>query len=71
MVERFNNTILSMLGAMTDKQKINLNEHVSTLTQAYNITLHGSTGYSPFYLMFGRHPRLAIDAFATGKRHEA
>ena len=63
MVERFNKTLLSMLWTMTDKQKLNWKEHVSTLTQAYNATVHESIGYSPFYLMYGRHPRLAIDAF--------
>ena len=63
MVERFNKTLLGMLGTMTDKQKLNWKEHVSTLTQAYNATVHESIGYSPFYLMYGRHPRLAIDAF--------
>ena len=67
-VERFSKTLLSMLGAMTDKQKINWKEHVSTLTQAYKALLHESTGYSPFYLMFGRHPRLAIAFFGLQDR---
>ena len=34
--------------------------HVPTLVHA---TYHESIGHIPFYLMFGRHPRLAIDAF--------
>lgn len=63
MVERFNQTLLNMLGTLTDIQKADWKAHVPTLTHAYNAAIHESTGYSPYYLMFGRHPRLAVDAF--------
>ncbi|MCG8033934.1 MAG: DDE-type integrase/transposase/recombinase, partial [Candidatus Thiodiazotropha taylori] len=63
MVERFNQTLLNMLGTLSNKQKSDWKSHVPTLTHAYNAAVHESTGFSPFFLMFGRHPRLAIDAF--------
>ncbi len=59
--ERFNRTLLDMLGCLTEDQKKNWKKYVSTVVHAYNSQRHESTGFSPFFLMFGRHPRLAVD----------
>lgn len=63
MTERFNRTLLSMLGTLEDEQKEDWKSFVAPLVHAYNATRHESTGFAPHYLMFGRFPRLAVDAF--------
>ena len=63
MAERFNQTLLNMLGTLDNHQKEDWKSFVAPLVHAYNATKHDSTGYSPYFLMFGRHPRLAIDAY--------
>ena len=53
MWEWFNCTLLDMLGTLSPDQKKDWKKFVGPLVHAYNCTRHDSTGYSPFFLMFG------------------
>ncbi|XP_029104416.1 uncharacterized protein LOC114909432 [Scleropages formosus] len=59
--ERFNRTLLDMLGTLDAPDKRKWGKHIGYLVHAYNCTLNESTGYSPYFLMFGREARLPVD----------
>lgn len=68
--ERFNRTLGNMLRALPLRAKQEWPQQIQTLTFAYNATVHETTGYAPFHLMFGRVPRLPVDIVFKSALHD-
>ena len=60
-VERMNQTIIHMIGKLEEDRKACWSERLPELLLAYNATHSAVTGYSPYYLLFGRRPRIPVD----------
>ncbi|GAA6102325.1 uncharacterized protein LOC117808543 [Tachysurus ichikawai] len=70
-VERFNRTLLDMLGTLENPDKSHWRDFVKPLVHAYNCTRSEVTGFTPYELMFGRQPRLPVDlAFGLPVKEE-
>ena len=59
--EMFIGTLLNMLGTLTPEQKKDWKSHVPALVHAYICTRNAATEFSPYFLLFGREPRLPVD----------
>ena len=60
-VESMNQMIIRMIGKLEEDKKACWSEHLPELLLAYNTTHSTVTGYSPYYLLFGRRSRIPVD----------
>ena len=60
-VERMNQTIIRMIGKLEEDRKAYWLKHLLELLMTYNTTRSAVTRYSPYYLLFGRKPRIPVD----------
>ena len=50
-----------MLGTLTPERKSDWKNHNGALIHAYNCTQNSTTGFCPYYLMYGRQPHLPVN----------
>ena len=60
LVERFNKTLQHMLATTVRVHPFDWEELPPMVCMAYNTSTHSTTGYTPFYLMFGREARMPV-----------
>ena len=62
LVERFNGTLAEGLSMYVSTHQKDWDEHLPIILFAYRVSPNATTQESPFYLLYGREPRLPIDA---------
>ena len=69
--ERVHQTLQRMIGKLDQEKCRKWPKHIGSVLIAYNATRSQVTGYSPYFLMFGRRPRLPVDLlFPTVNKQE-
>ena len=70
-VQRVHQTLQRMISKLDLEKCWKWPEHIRSVLIAYNATWSQVTGYSPYFLMFGRGPRLPVDLlFLTVNKRE-
>ena len=61
IVERFNRTMIKMLNNYVSEHQKDWDLYLDQVLFAYRTSCHASTGYSPFFMLYGREPILMPD----------
>ena len=70
LVEKFNSTLLGMMSKCLDSKSLEWDQQLPTLLFAYRSMVQESTKESPFFLLYGRDPRLPTES-VLGSTREA
>ena len=57
----FNRVLVDMIKTLEKESRWHWKDYLPSMVHAYNCVMNARTGYSPYYIMFSRHPRLPID----------
>ena len=60
-VERWHRSLNTMLGKVVSLHQTDWPRHLPFVVNAYNTTEHTSTGFTPYFLLYGREQRTPID----------
>ncbi|KAJ8290620.1 hypothetical protein GJAV_G00015370 [Gymnothorax javanicus] len=61
LTERFNQTLCTSLVKYTNKRQTDWDRHLPPVLLAYRSAVQASTKHSPFYLVYGRQPKLPVE----------
>ena len=61
MVERFKSTLKNLFRNLTPNKKTKWDECLPYMLWAYQGTVHKTTGFSPYQMLFGRTMRIPLD----------
>lgn len=67
MTERFNRTLGDMLSMYISSDHSNWDRVLPFITFAYNTAIQSTTGFSPFFLLYGREPSCTMDTILSYK----
>ena len=57
-----------MLKTLEETRKKSWQDHVQKLVYTYNCIKHSTTGYAPYFFLFGQKPRLPVDLILEPSR---
>ena len=61
MVEPWNRTLLQSLANLVSDHPEKWDEFIQKIYVVYNMSVHPTTGFTPFFFMFGRQAKLPVD----------